>query len=145
MNTGVIKVLKVVLWFVCLSHIGLGASIMISGTLQQKAAGLYGAQVDWQPQFVYILRPLGAFMLMLGVIGIAAARNPLRYSVIGYAFVVLLLIRVTQRVVFRGDIEQAFQIAQSRNLVNAGFFLLIAVVLAVLLHLAARREAPTGV
>ena len=28
--------------------------------------------MDWTPQFVCILRPLGAFMLVLGVVGIAA-------------------------------------------------------------------------
>ncbi len=144
MNNGLLRILKGVLWFVCGSHIVLGASIMLSGTLQEKAAVMYGAQVDWSPQFVYILRPLGAFMFMLGVVGIAAARNPVRYRVIGYGFVGVFLVRVAQRIVFRDDIEQAFQIGSARNLTSAGFFLVLAVVLAVLLFLACRRAGPAS-
>ncbi len=142
MNKGVLRVLQGVLWFVCVTHIALGASIMLSGAFQQKAASFYGAQVEWTPQFVYILRPLGAFMFMLGVVGIAAALNPVRYRVIGYGFVGVMLIRVIQRIVFRADIEQVFQISSARNLTNAAFFLAIAVVLAVLLLLASQRPAP---
>lgn len=144
MNTLVLPVLKVVLWFVCGTHILLGASIMLSGRFQQQAAILYGAHVDWTPQFVYMLRPLGAFMFMLGVVGVAAALNPVRYRVIGYGFVGLLLIRVLQRIVFRSDIEQVFQIGSARNLANAAFFFVIAAVLAVLLYLAGKRETPAA-
>ncbi len=144
MNTGVLRVLKGVLWVVCASHILIGAGIMLSGTLQQKVAGLYGAQVDWTPQLIYILRPLGAFMFMLGVVGIAAARDPIRYSVIGYAFVGVLLIRVVQRIIFRGEIEQIFHIGPVRNLTNAISFLVLAVVLAALLFAAGRRSEATA-
>ncbi len=132
--------LKVVLWFVCLSHIVLGAAIMLSPDLQQKVAALYGAKVDWTPQFVYILRALGAFMLVLGMVGLAAARNPLRYPFLVYGFAGLLLIRVVQRLMFQDDIEQAFAIDSSRTMITAMTFLALAIVLVVLLH-SARRNA----
>ena len=144
MNKGALGALKVVLWVVCLSHILLGGAIMLSPSLQERAAALYGAQVEWTPQFVYILRPLGAFMLVLGVVGIAAAPNPIRYRVLGYGFVVLLLIRVIQRIVFQSDIREAFALSTSRNLLNAGFFLALAVLLLVLLVLASRRPLQTA-
>jgi hypothetical protein len=133
------NLLRVILWFVCLSHIALGAAIMLSPSLQERAAQLYGAQVEWTPQFSYILRPLGAFMVALGAIGIAAAVDPWRYRVLVWGFAGLLGLRVLQRLALRSDIEQTFGIPAARNLTNAAFFLALAVVL-VLLMLLIRRE-----
>jgi hypothetical protein len=139
---GSLRVLQVVLWFVGLSHLVLGACIMLSPALQQKAAALYGAQVDWTPQFIYILRPLGAFMLVLGIAGVVAALDPLRYRAIVYCLAALLLLRVLQRVLFRDEIADMFAIEPARNLVNAGFFLALALALIVLAAIAGRRPQP---
>lgn len=133
--------LKALLWFVCASHIAMGAAIMCSHSLQQKAAVLYGATVDWTPQFIYILRPLGAFMFGLGVVGIAAARDPLRYRMVVYGFAIVLAIRMLQRIIFLADIEQAFNISGARNLGVGAFFLAIAVALVALMQMAGRRQA----
>ncbi|MHC4217691.1 MAG: hypothetical protein ACYSU7_04460 [Planctomycetota bacterium] len=141
MNKGALQALKVVLWVVCVCHILLGGTIMLGQSFQERAAALYGAQVAWTPEFVYILKPLGAFMLVLGIVGIAAALDPVRYRVLGYGFVGLLVIRVIQRVIFQGDILDAFGISTGRNLVNAGFFLVVAVILLVLLQLGTKRTA----
>ena len=84
-------------------------------------------------------------MLVLGLVGIAAALDPLRYRVLVYGFVILLVIRVLQRVIFRGDIEQYFSLSAGRNLANAGFFLAIAIVLFVLLLLSSKRTADVAV
>ncbi len=145
MNKGALQALKVVLWVVCISHILLGGTIMLGQSFQERAAALYGAQLEWSPEFVYILKPLGAFMLMLGVVGIAAALDPVRYRIIGYGFVGVLVIRVIQRVIFQGDILEAFGIATGRNLVNAGFFLVVAIVLLVLLQVGTKRTADVAV
>ena len=144
MSSKTLSALKIVLWFVCLSHIILGAAIMLSPEFQQRVAALYSAKVDWTPQFVYILRPLGAFMLVLGMLGIAAARNPLRYQFVVYGFAGLLLIRVVQRLVFQRDIHQAFGIEPSRNTINALAFLALAALLVALLQIAKRQSAPSG-
>jgi hypothetical protein len=140
MKNRTILALQVLLWFVCLSHIVLGVAIMTSPEFQQKVATIYGARVDWTPQFVYILRPLGAFMTVLGLIGLTAAVNPLRNRVIVYGFAVLLAIRVVQRFVFKDDIEQAFDIEPNRNMIAAGGFLVIAVLLVLLLQIAQRSS-----
>ena len=145
MNKGWLRTLQVFVWIVCLSHIAIGILVMLSPPLQQKVADLYGAQVEWTPQFTYILRPLGAFMLILGVVGIAAALNPLRYRFIVYGFVGLLLIRVFQRIIFHDDIQQTFQIPEARNICAAGLFLLLAVILLFLMLKALKnRPATTG-
>lgn len=139
-NNKAILVLRALLWFVCLSHILLGGAIMISPEFQEKVAALYGAKVDWTPQFVYILRPLGAFMTVLGLVGLTAAVNPLRNRAIVYGFAALLTIRVVQRFVFKDDIEQAFAIEPARNMIAALGFLTIAVLLVLLLQIAQRSS-----
>ena len=133
--------LKLLLWFVSLSHIALGGAIMLSPSFQTKAAEFYAAQVDWTPQFVYILRPLGAFMLALGLAAAAAALDPPRYRLVIYCVALLLLVRVGQRIVYRDEIVDVFAIDATRNLINAGFFLLLALGLLVLAATSGRREA----
>ncbi|MAE66301.1 MAG: hypothetical protein CMJ18_18680 [Phycisphaeraceae bacterium] len=132
--------LKILLWFVSVSHLGLGAAIMVSSELQRKVASIYGAQVDWTPQFAYILRPLGAFMVALGLAGIAAALNPVRYRFVIFCFSILLLIRVAQRLLFRNEIAEVFAIDATRNLANAGFFFALAVALLALGATAGRKK-----
>jgi hypothetical protein len=139
MNNTPLTLLKGVLWLICACHIAIGAAIMSSGALQERIAALYGAQVQWTPQFVYILRPLGAFMLVLGLVGMAAAVNPLRYRVLVFGFAGLLLLRVLQRVLLHDEIQQAFGVGMTRTMVNAGFFLILAALLLVLLALASRK------
>jgi hypothetical protein len=95
-------------------------------------AGWYGAKVDFTQQFLTILHPLGAFMFILGVLAAVAARDPLRYRPIVYSFAALFLIRSLQRVLFKQDIEQAFQIEPVRNLGSMGLFLVMAISLAAL-------------
>ena len=42
----------------------------------QAMAEYYGAQVTWTPEFLYIVKPIGAFMIAIGVMAAAAARDP---------------------------------------------------------------------
>jgi hypothetical protein len=111
------------MWFVCVFHVAIGAGLNVSLTTLRVMAQIYGAQVDWTPQFVYILKPLGAFMCVLGLLAAVAARDPLRYGVIVYGFAMLFVIRGLQRLVFREEIVTAFAIAPGRNLINMAFFL----------------------
>jgi hypothetical protein len=103
-------------------------------------ASVYGAEVNWTPEFTYIIKPLGAFMFVLGLICIAAVRNPLKNPMIIYGFAVLFVIRAMQRVLFAQEIFETFSIGVSRNIVNITFFFAMAAVLIVLERLA-RREA----
>jgi hypothetical protein len=104
-------------------------------------AGWYGATVDFTPQFLAILHPLGAFMFILGVLAAVAAQDPLRYRPIVYSFAALFLIRSLQRVLFKEDIERAFQIEPTRNLASMGLFLVMAISLAALQRYVESRPA----
>jgi hypothetical protein len=127
------------------AHVMIGLGVNLSRPFIERTAELYGARADFTPQFLGILHPLGAFMIVLGVLAAVAASDPLRYRPVVYGFVLLLVIRSLQRVVFKQDIEQAFQIDPTRNLLTAGFFLAMAVTLAALQrYVESRRPVTAG-
>lgn len=140
MKNGPLRALQAVLWFVCASHLAHGVALMFSQTLQKQVALLYAAQVDWTPQFIYILRALGAFMFALGVMGVGAALDPLRYRLVVYGFAVLLLIRVLQRIILQGDIRVAFAVPPTHLIAGSGFFLAFGIALVVLMEFARRSS-----
>ncbi|NUQ19958.1 MAG: hypothetical protein HOQ09_03260 [Gemmatimonadaceae bacterium] len=126
------RVLKAYLWFIALFHLFVGLSVNMSATFTQMIANGYGAHVDWTPQFTYILHPLGAFMIVLGLLAGAAAREPERYEAVILGFVVLFAIRALHRVVYGDVLSQAFGIPASHNTANLIIFAVQAVGLFVL-------------
>jgi hypothetical protein len=128
-NTTSYRWLQAFLWMICAFHIGIGLSVNLFPDLTVMIASVYGAQVDWTPQFVYILRPLGAFMLVMGFLAVVAARKPLENEGIVYCFSALFVIRALQRLIFREDIHAAFAIPSGRNMGAMLFFLTLAAAL----------------
>ena len=140
MKSRAYRVLQVLMLLVCVAHIVIGAGLnLASDGMVASMASSYGAEsAEWSAQLLYIVKPLGAFMLVLGLLAAAAAANPTRYRAVVYAFSVLFLIRAVQRIAFSTEIHDIFGIAVSRNTGNAIFFAVLAVVLVVCDRLAAR-------
>ncbi len=134
------RALQLFLWFICAFHIVVGLSVNVHLIPLQTIADYYGARVDWTPQFLYILKPLGAFMFVLGGMAAAAALHPLRYRAVVYGFVVLFAMRSLQRLVFQKEITDAFAIPASRNLGSMLLFVTLAVVLFVLFRSVEKRQ-----
>lgn len=141
MQSTATRILKAYLWFIAAFHLFVGIAVNVSLPLTRAIADGYGATVDWTPQFVYILRPLGAFMIILGVLAAAAAREPMRYSSVVLGFVALFTIRALHRVIFGDVLATEFGISPSRNMVNMAIFFGQALLL-FLLWRAARSAAP---
>jgi hypothetical protein len=135
-----LRLLQVYLCFICAFHVITGLGVNLSRSFMAAMADMYGATVDFTPQFLTILHPLGAFMFVLGLLAAVAVRDPLRYRVIVYVFALLFLIRSVQRVVFKEQIEQAFHIAPSHNLFNMVFFLVMAISLGALQRYVESRQ-----
>ena len=145
-NSTALTLLKVALWITCAFHVIVGLSLNLDiGLKEWVGSGLYNAQVDWsQPQFVYILKPLGAFMFILGVMAAIAARNPLHNKLMVYGFALLWLIRSSQRLIFWGEIQNAFAISSGSMISGTIFVFLSGALLVVLLYFADRpRQAET--
>ncbi|HEV3117562.1 MAG TPA: hypothetical protein VGY58_10935 [Gemmataceae bacterium] len=145
MNSSMLLLSRVLLWIASLSHIVIGGGIMLSPEFQRTMASFYGAEVDWTPQFVYILRPLGAFMFMFGLLLAVAAVEPWKHRLIVYGLCGVLLLRVVQRLALQQDIESAFHVSASRNLGMAALFLIEAIAILVLLHGSRKSTAPDAV
>lgn len=138
MNTKLIGPLKAFLWFIAAFHLAVGIGLNVSSGFPTFMADYYGATVTFTPAFLYIVKPIGAFMIALGLMAGAAARDPLAHRSVVYGFVALFIIRGLQRIVFQEEIANAVGIASGRNLGNAIFFLLMAGALYALFRAAAR-------
>jgi hypothetical protein len=104
-------------------HLVVGIGLNVSPRFAPVMADLYGAHVEqWSPQFLYILRPLGAFMLALGLIAAATVRYPREMRPVVYALAVLFVIRALHRLLDGPTITEVFGISSGRNLGNMVFF-----------------------
>lgn len=111
-------------------NVDLGLKEWVGGTL-------YNAQVDWNDgQFNYIMKPLGAFMIALGIMAAMAARDPLGNRAIIIGFAILFTMRGLQRLLYMNEIESVFAIPASRSLVQMVVMLALALGLVVLLRAA---------
>jgi len=128
MKSATTGALQVFLWLICAYHVIVGLGLNLSPAFPQIMADYYGAQVNWTPAFLYIVKPIGAFMLAMGVMAAWAAREPLGHLAIVYGFVVLFTLRGLQRFAFQDEIASALGIASGRNIGNAVFFLAMAAV-----------------
>lgn len=135
-----LRVLKVLLWIVALSHVVIGAGAYLSPGFQNQMALLYGARVTWTGELSYVAGMLGAFMFGLGLAGIAAARNPIRYGALVIGFAAVLLLRSLQRVMEMAAVQELFLVPEWRIWTNSVVFALLGLALLVLLASAARRE-----
>jgi hypothetical protein len=142
MRTPATRLLTFYLWFIALFHLFVGLSVNLSEPFTRMIAAGYGARVDWTPQFVYILRPLGAFMIVLGLLAAVAARQPARYPAVILGFVVLFAIRSLHRVVYAGTLESAFGITRARSMTMMAIFAVQAIVLFLLWRAARDGERP---
>ena len=125
-------VLQALLCFVCAAHVVIGAGVNLAPGFPPLMAGIYGATVDWTPQFTYILKPLGAFMLTVGLLAGIAATDPARHRAIVNAVAVLFVLRSAQRMIFADETLRAFGITLARDVAVASFFLALAAALVVL-------------
>ena len=136
-----ISALQLLMWCICAFHVLVGVSLNIPLVPLAVMAQYYGATVYWTPQFVYILKPLGAFMFVLGGLAAAAALKPLYHKAIVYGFVALFTLRALQRLVFQQELQTAFSIPSARNLGSMVLFFTLAAVLFAVYRAAEKQRA----
>jgi hypothetical protein len=136
-----LRVLKVLLWLVCGSHLALGIAGVLSPTWAVEAARLfYGANLELTPVVVHLLRILGAYMIAMGLLGGVAALDPQKNRPFIIAIAILLAIRVLQRLLHAEAIQSNFGISDLRIWFQSGYFAALA---AALLYLMPKREPTT--
>jgi hypothetical protein len=105
-----LRALKGLLWFIAVYQFLVGALLLVTPGLAQLVVGLYGSDVQVTEQFTFILKPLGAYMIMTGLIASAAARADVPHPAIITGLIVLFTINVLYRVMRFQYIETTFGI-----------------------------------
>lgn len=85
----------------------------------------YGAQLALTPQLQHLVRILGAFMIAIGVLAGMALSDPERNRAIIYGLIVLLLLRVSQRLLFAQELHEHFAVSYAKLWVQSLFFIAI--------------------
>lgn len=124
-----LRLISFLMWFVAISHIAMGLALLGPRRFRDMVASLYQANVDWTPQFDYILRPLGVFLIGLGLLASIAARRPAANRGIIAVFALMLAVRASQRLVHSQDIVAAFGTPAPRLYLQAAFFGVVALFL----------------
>jgi hypothetical protein len=139
-----LRILKGLLWFVATYQFVVGALLLLTPQLAQLVVGLYGSDAQVTEQFTFILKPLGAYMVMTGLIAAASARADVPHPAIVTALSVLFGINVLYRVLRFQYIRDTFHIPAwhltGQIVVLAG----LGIALALLMRAASRATGASG-
>ena len=123
-----LRALKGLLWLIAIHQFVVGALLLVTPELARMVVGWSGADMPLSDQFVFILKPLGAYMLMTGVIASGAARAQVPHPSIVSALAILLGLHVLYRVANFQLVQTTFGIPQ--GLLVAQILILSALALA---------------
>lgn len=137
--------LKALLWLVCITHVLSGIAGISSPAIAGEVARLfYGAALELTPVSIHLLRIIGAYMLVIGILGAVAAWDPDRNRPIITTVAILLLIRVLQRAFLAAEIHETFGISYGRIWFQGAYFAAIAIALLVLIPRRTPSPETTG-
>src|SRR5438046_3054213 len=103
-------VLVVVLWLIAAYHILLGVGALLSEqTAEQLAANVFGLRLQLTPQSSYLVKLLGIYATVFGLVVGLAARAPENHPGILYVVIVLYLLRILNKVAFKKVQVEEFQ------------------------------------
>jgi hypothetical protein len=106
--------------FMGVYHLVMGLLGVWSGEMAARGAYvLWHAQVNVDPQFSYLAKFLGAYVIAFGAMLLMVAKDPVRYGPLVYVAALLGALRIAERLVFAGELERAFGIGLDRTLGTA--------------------------
>ena len=98
------KILKFLLYVFSAYHIVLGLiGVLFVGNaelVKKMVAMVFNFNLTMDAQAIWMLKPIAAYMLIMGIIAFFAAQKPSAHKSIIYAIAVLVLIRSIQRIFF---------------------------------------------
>lgn len=124
------KILRVLLAFIAIYHLGLGVLAIVSdGGFVWLARVLGGATTEASPQAIALMHPFGAYLAAFGVAMAVAAWDPVKYRALVSIAVVLFALRVIQRSLSIDESVAAYGITALRAWLNLGLVAVIGAVL----------------
>ena len=125
--------IRSLLWFICAYHVAVGLLLNLSQTgVVWAARNLGGLTVNVSPELAYLVKPFGMYLIAFGIAMGVAAWNPVKNRAIITIGVVLIALRVIQRIVCAGEVQELFNVSAGRNMVSIVIVALFGVALAVL-------------
>jgi hypothetical protein len=109
--------IKILAGFMGIYHILMGVLGIASGSLAAWVAHtLWHASVVVDPQFTYLAKFLGAYVIAFGIMMLFIAKDPVRYGALVYPAVVVAILRIGERLVFAGELKTTFGIGMDRTI-----------------------------
>ena len=108
--------IRVLAGFMGIYHILMGILGIVSGsTAAWGAHVLWHATVNVDPQFSYLAKFLGAYVIAFGVMLLFITKNPVRYAGLVYPAVIVAVLRIAERLIFASELKTAFGIGMNRT------------------------------
>lgn len=98
-----VEILKILLWLGAAYHIPFPLVAMFcKDCVPPMADHFYGFNIVITPQIAWLLNPLATYMLAFGLMLGLAATDPIKHKKLIHLALIILLIRILQRVLFIG-------------------------------------------
>jgi hypothetical protein len=123
---------RVMLVWVALGHLASGLPLLFSGEGGMRIAQLmYGASFEPHAQAVYLVRPLGVYLLAMGLLQLRAAADPWRLRAVIDVTLLIFVLRQLQRVFWAPAMFETFGLTPARHWTATAVFFATLVLLAV--------------
>ncbi|HTS38854.1 MAG TPA: hypothetical protein VMH04_24480 [Candidatus Solibacter sp.] len=131
--------IKLLAGFMGIYHILMGVLGIASGTLAAWGAhALWHANVTVDPQFTYLAKFLGAYVVAFGIMMLFIAKDPVRYGSLVYPAVVVAVLRIGERLMFANELKTAFGVGMDRTI---GTIIVVGILNGALLVLKPREDS----
>jgi hypothetical protein len=111
--------LQIVLGMICLYHLFLGVCGFLSQDVAVWLADLaFGIKLEVTPQLSYIVKLLGIYAILFGLMTAIAARAPERHPTLLNLIILLYVLRVVNKLVFSSLFAQAFGVHPARTWID---------------------------
>lgn len=113
-----------------LYHASAGLLLIFSGELTIKFASVaLGWTIEGSPALGIAGEILGCFLIAFACVLFVISTDPVKYRALLSVAVVLIALRVGQRIYFSAKVMEVFQVPETRYWISTGFVLLLGVLL----------------
>ncbi len=122
--------IKFIAGLVGIYHITIGILGTLSGNIAAEIGRmLFQAQIDVTPQFSYMAKYLGAYVIAFGTMMLVIAKDPVKYRGLIDVAVLLIAIRVLDRIIFASELKAAFGIGFTQSIITISVISIVGLLL----------------
>ncbi|MDP2629829.1 MAG: hypothetical protein Q8P56_00285 [Candidatus Uhrbacteria bacterium] len=111
-------VFKALAWFVSIYHFVLGilAILAPASVVVPIVNTIYGVNPNIDAKFLYMVKFIGAYMIMFAVTAAILAYKPVEYRKLVWVLIGFFMIRILERLFFFGLLSEAFNVSFAQDL-----------------------------